>query len=396
MKLSRIMSVLLATASFGASAEWFEVTGYANAHTEDLAEARQEAVQDAITQALIFSGATVSSVQTLADGVLTQDQIKIKSHGEIQQINLVSEQKQDGVVSVTLHLDIFPKLEQCAQAAVAKQVTITQSQLIQPHQARLGQIFDIAKAASERLYHTLAQRNLTVKPIPYLEHAINARPFFTQRFEYDGQLIDSLTTLSNSQYVLMSQITDVAAGDKTNDDYAFWQDEEYVRSFKIDFVAFDALTRDKVWQKHYAVSGVWPFEKTKIVDVYSDTFWRTNYAKQIQSVFNSVAQDLDSALSCLPSRGKILHREQGKLVINLGRNHGIEMGQVLTISHRRDMQGATNQFFPQSIKTLNQVRITQVNAQNAIAENISKRPLNNIQINDLVEVMVQTQEDFAL
>ncbi|KZN34911.1 hypothetical protein N480_20200 [Pseudoalteromonas luteoviolacea S2607] len=394
-KLSCIALVTSAL-SLPCKAEWFEVTGYANAYTSDRAAARQEAVQDAITQALIFSGATVSSVQTLADGVLAQDHIKIKSHGEIQEINLVSENTKDGVMSVTLHLDIFPKQQKCPEESFSKQITVTQSQLIQPHQARLGQIFDIHKSSSERLYQTLMQRNMTVKPIPFIDKSLNVRAFFSQNFDYDKQLIESLTATSNSQYVLLSQITDLASTQQLNSDYAFWQDDEYVRSFKIDFVAFDALTKDKVWQQHYSVTGIWPFEKTKIIDVYSDTFWHTDYGKRIQSVFNSLAQDLDQAFACMPTKGKILHKDQDQLVINLGRAHGIKEGQVLSVAHRSDVAGERNQFFSRSIQTINRVKVTQVNAQNAIAQNIQNRPMNNIQVNDIVELIITPPEDFAL
>ncbi|MCF2856502.1 flagellar assembly protein FlgT [Pseudoalteromonas sp. SMS1] len=396
--MNKISCLALVTGvlSFPSHAEWFEVTGYANAYTSDRAAARQEAVQDAITQALIFSGATVSSVQTLADGVLAQDHIKIKSHGEIQEINLVSENTKDGVMSVTLHLDIFPKQQKCPEESFNKQITITQSQLIQPHQARLGQIFDIHKSSSERLYQTLMQRNMTIKPIPFIDKSINVRAFFSQNFDYDNQLIESLTATSNSQYVLLSQITDLASTQQLNNDYAFWQDDEYVRSFKIDFVAFDALSKDKVWQQHYSVTGIWPFEKTKIVDVYSDTFWHTDYGKRIQSVFNSLAQDLDQAFACMPTKGKILHKDQDQLVINLGRAHGIKEGQVLSVAHRSDVAGERNQFFTRSIQTINRVKVTQVNAQNAIAKNIQERPMNNIQINDIVELIIAPPEDFAL
>ncbi|KZN45669.1 flagellar assembly protein T N-terminal domain-containing protein [Pseudoalteromonas luteoviolacea] len=396
MKKLSCLALVTGALSLPCKAEWFEVTGYANAYTSDRAAARQEAVQDAITQALIFSGATVSSVQTLADGVLAQDHIKIKSHGEIQEINLVSENTKNGVMSVTLHLDIFPKQQKCPEESFSKQITVTQSQLIQPHQARLGQIFDIHKSSSERLYQTLMQRNMTVKPIPFIDKSLNVRAFFSQNFDYDKQLIESLTATSNSQYVLLSQITDLASSQQLNSDYAFWQDDEFVRSFKIDFVAFDALTKDKVWQQHYSVTGIWPFEKTKIIDVYSDTFWHTDYGKRIQSVFNSLAQDLDQAFACMPTRGKILHKDQDQLVINLGRAHGIKEGQVLSVAHRSDVAGKRNQFFSRSIQTINRVKVTQVNTQNAIAQNIQNRPMNNIQVNDIVELIITPPEDFAL
>lgn len=379
-----------------AEAEWYEVTGYANILNSNVADARKAAVQDAITQALIFSGATVTSVQTVADGLLSQDQLKVKSHGEIQQVTLISEQQTNNDYMVTLHLDIYATQEQCVNQQFNKQVAITQSQLTQPHQARLGQIFDITKASSQRLYNTMKERAAAVKAVPYLNSTINVRPFFNQRFDYDPALIETLTHSSNSQYVLFSQITDIARGEKLNSDYAFWEGDQYIRSFKADFALYDALTHDQVWQKHYSVKGIWPFNKTTLVDVFSDEFWQSNYGSQIQSVFNKVSQDLNSVISCISTKGKILHIEDERLTINLGRAHGIQVGQVLSIMQKNNFTTAQGMILSNHRKTIEQLKVVQVNEQTAITVNMNIRPLSNIQLNDIVEVIINDNNDFSL
>ena len=271
--------------SFNTKAEWFEVVGYGGIVDGDTSSARQMAVKDAITQALIFSGATVSSVQTVADGVLEQDELKIKTHGQIQHVNLINEQQQGEQYTVTLHLDIIPQQAQCSESQFNKQITVTQSQLTQPEQARLGQIFDIAKSSSQRLFNTLNERNMGVKMIPYIDKKLDVRAFFAQQFEYNANLIETLSRNSNSQYVLLSQITDISQGRKMNNDYAFWEKDAYMRNFKIDFALYDSQTNDQVWSQHYNTQGIWPHKKTKIVNVNSEEFWRTDYGQKIQTIF---------------------------------------------------------------------------------------------------------------
>lgn len=382
--------------SAAVQAEWYEVTGYANILNSNVADARKAAVKDAITQALIFSGATVSSVQTVADGLLSQDQLKIKAHAEIQQATLISEEQSNNDYMVTLHLDIYSTKEQCTQQQFHKQVTVTQSQLIQPHQARLGQIFDIAKASSQRLYNTLSERATAIKAIPYINSAINVRPFFSQRFNYDPALIETLSNNSNSQYVLFSQITDIAQGKQLNSDYAFWQGDQYLRSFKVDFALYDALTRDQVWQNHYAVQGVWPFEKTTLIDVYSDQFWQSNYGSQIQGVFNKVSQDLNTAVGCMPIKGKILHIDGDRLAINLGKVHGIKAGQTLAIMQKNNFTTQQGMMLSNHRQTIDQLKVIQVNEQTAITTNLHIRPLSNIQLNDIVQVIIKEDDAFSL
>ncbi|MDW7550084.1 flagellar assembly protein T N-terminal domain-containing protein [Pseudoalteromonas sp. McH1-7] len=377
-------------------AEWFEVTGVADIKNGDHQKAKKQAVNDAITQALLFSGATVSSVQTVTDGVLTQDQLKIRANGEIQGANVIAESRVGDAWQVTLHIDITPQQSQCSTSAYNKQIAITQSQLKNKHQATLGQIFDINKIVSERLYHTLSDQNQSVEPVPYFAQKIDVNRFFSQRFDYNEQLIETVTANTNSQYVLLSQISDISSVNKLNNDLAFWQSDKYLRSFKIEFILFDALSHEKVWQQRYGTQGVWPFKKTKLVDVYSEQFWQTDYAAEIQTVLNQVSVDLNSAIACLPTHGKILHIDDEQVVINLGRMHGLEEGQVLSIAHSSPLTDAGGNVFMRQVKTLNKLQVIQVNAQTAIAVNQEQRPLNNVQINDLVEIHIEKDDLFAL
>ncbi|QTH71011.1 flagellar assembly protein T N-terminal domain-containing protein [Pseudoalteromonas xiamenensis] len=377
--------------AFESQAEWFESTGYAVIDDGDIAKARHAAIKDAVRQALIFSGASVSSVQTIADGVLSQDQVKIKSHGEVQQINLIEERQESGQFSVTLHLDIFATHSQCKQSKFNKQVAVTRSQLLQPQQARMGQIYDLPEAASRRLFETLNSRNMAVKPVPYIAAPINVKPFFSQQFDYKDGLIEEIATRTNSQFVIFSQITDIADGEQQNSDYAFWEDDSYKRSFKANFALFDALTMEPLWQQYYTTEGTWPFKKTQLVDVNSNQFWRSDYGDKIQEVFNKVSYDLSTAVSCLPTKGKILHIDGNRLVVNLGLTHGVKEGQLMSIAHRSDLSDNAGKRYSFGIQTINQLRVVQVNQQSAIVENIDKRPLSNIQLNDII--VIETAED---
>lgn len=369
-----------------AYAQWFESTGHANIQNDDIARAKSVAIKDAITQALVFSGARVTSMQTLIDGVLTQDQLKINSHGEIQKIEMISEDRRGDQFAVTLRLDIFPQQEQCPASSFNKFVAITQTQLKHREQAKLGQIFDISKASSENLYKTLSNSPISTRPTAYFNFPIRVGEFFTQQYDYSNALLEEIATRSNSQYVLLSQLVDISNSEKLNNDYAFWQDERYQRAYNIDFVLFDGTTYERLWQKSYRGQGIWPFEKTDRIDVYSEKFWGSDYGQAITDINQTLSYDLQAAMACLETQGKILHIEHNKLVINLGKAHGIEKGQILNIAHHNYLTDANGNKMPHLITTLNQVQIQQVYQQSAIALSIDKQPLPNIQINDVVEL----------
>ncbi|WP_372763054.1 flagellar assembly protein FlgT [Pseudoalteromonas sp.] len=381
-------TALLTFSSFTA-AQWYEATGHAQVNSNDIGAAKSAAIKDAITQAMVFSGARVTSVQTLVDGVLTQDQLKISSHGEIQKIELISEQRHNEQLAVTLRLDIFAQTEQCPQSNFKKFIAVTQSQLNNREQARLGQIFDINKAVSKNIYTALLKSKMSAVPVAYYNNAINVDKYFTQQHDYSNSQLEDIATRSNAQYVLLSQITNLSASDKLNNDYAFWQDESYQRSYQIELTLFDGTTYEQLWQNSYQSQAIWPFAKTDIIDVHSQRFWQSPFGQSISDINQTLSYDLQAAMACLPTQGKIMHREDDKLVINLGKAHGLTKGQLLSIAHHDYLTDAMGNRMPHKVITLNSIRVEQLYQQSAIAVSVNNAPLPGVQINDIVEVVSQ-------
>jgi hypothetical protein len=370
-------------------AQWFESTGHAIIQNNDMGLAKSVAVKDAITQALVFSGARVSAVQTLVDGVIMQDQLKISSHGEIQKIEMVSEDRKGDQFAITLRLDIFTETEQCPQSHFNKFIAITQSQLNNREQARMGQIFDVNKAISKDIFNALQKTRMAVMPIAYYKNPVRVDKYFSQQFDYSNPQLEEIANRSNAQYILLSQITNLSTSDKLNNDYAFWQDETYQRDYQIEFAIFDGTTYDQVWSNRYENSGLWPFKKTDIVDVNSGKFWQSPYGQAISEVSQTVSYDIQEAMACLPTTGKILHLENSKVVINLGKAHGLKKGQMLSIAHHNYLTDAAGNKMPHRITTLNTLKVEQLYQHSAIAVSPNNAPLPGIQINDIVEVVSQ-------
>jgi hypothetical protein len=367
-------------------AQWYESTGHAVIQNSDIPSAKAAAIKDAITQALVFSGARVSSVQTLVDGVLTQDQLKISSQGEIQKIELVSENRSSDEFAITLRLDIFAQTEQCPQSNFNKFIAVTQSQLTNREHARMGQIFDINKAVSKNIYTALQKSKMSAVPVAYFNKAIKVDTYFNQQHDYSNSQLEEISSRSNAQYVLLSQITSLSTSDKLNSDYAFWQDESYQRHYQIEFSLFNGTTYEPLWQQSYQSQAIWPFEKTAIIDVNSNRFWQSPFGQSISEINQTLSYDLQAAMACLPTQGKIMHMENNKLVINLGKAHGLEKGQQLSIAHHNYLTDAQGNTMPHTITTLNRIRVEQLYQHSAIAVSINDQPLPGVQINDIVEV----------
>ena len=369
-----------------AYAQWLQTTGVASLNDGNAQDARERAVSDAISQALMYSGLELSSVQTLTNGVLTQDQITLHSAGQVEQVHILEERQENDTLSVTIQLEVANTLSQCTQNDLVSQLAITRTALENPQQARQGQIFDIASAYSKQLFAIMEQADLALKPVAYFQQAFDVSHFFSRQYQFDQNVLDFLGTQTNSQYVLLSQITDISVGEQLNNNYAFWQSDSFTRYFNIEFALFNSLTFEKVWQQAYQAQAPWDFKKTARVDVHSGRFWQSQYGQKIVDTSGQAMFDINQVLACLPTIGTIQHIDGEQLFINLGKNNGLELGQTLTLAHKSHVITQQGFTLPRSITTLHSYRVEQVHQHSAVLSPNSKTLKRAIQINDLVEL----------
>ena len=68
-------------------AQWFTTVGSAPITDGDVDQAREQATQEALRQAMLQAGASVSSIQNLSNGALTRDLFQIRSNSEVRLYN---------------------------------------------------------------------------------------------------------------------------------------------------------------------------------------------------------------------------------------------------------------------------------------------------------------------
>jgi len=94
-------------------AAWFQASGQAVIINGDKQLARQQATQEAIKQALLFAGASVTSVQQLTNGLLKDDRFEVRASGEVNRIELIDEIYHDDFITVSIRADVFPEAAKC-------------------------------------------------------------------------------------------------------------------------------------------------------------------------------------------------------------------------------------------------------------------------------------------
>ncbi|WP_110428182.1 flagella assembly protein FlgT [Glaciecola sp. KUL10] len=361
-----------------ANAAWFSSTGQAVIVNGDRERAKSEAIEEAIKQALLFSGASVRSVQHLANGLLTNDHLEIRASGEVNTIELIDEIYEDGVLTVSIRADIFAHDTKCSAADYTKRIATTYFPIAFPAQASDGQIHSFGNALGKRFPRLFNQvtTNLAVSNIePY------ALDWMRTNSKMQSQALASKT---NTQYVIGAVIKDLSINRARTSGLKFWSSPETSRAFAFELTLFDGASGEPLMSKHYETTAPWDFSYTQSVDVNSDKFWRSNYGKAVDKLVQEAVVDLEQETMCEATKGRILAIANNQLQINLGRNQKVQTGDQLTLFSVKEVQDTFGQTYKQFVLHPTVLVVEQVFAETATLTSIDGSLLANVQANDYV------------
>ena len=94
-----ILLILFMSISCLVSAEWIQVTGKASLSHGRYDLAREQAMKDALRQAVYQYGMNVDSQQTLENGQLKKDTLNLASRAQVKQSVIHAEKEEDGYFS---------------------------------------------------------------------------------------------------------------------------------------------------------------------------------------------------------------------------------------------------------------------------------------------------------
>lgn len=370
-----IISLLSAPIAHGV---WFEASGQAVVYNDNKQQAREKATQEAITQSLLFAGASVNSVQHMANGLLEDDRFEIRANGEVNKIELIDELYSDDIVTISIRADIFPQESRCHAADYKKNIVTAWYPLAHQYQATTGSLFSIGEVVPRMLQSEMNN---------YARHA---------RFKYiqpgyismqDANHIQPLMQLArehNSQFVLIGEIRDISVETRDGSYLTFWKDTTPQRHFSLQFSLFDATTGSAILTRTAGSSAEWGFDLHDAVDPQSQQFWQSDYGSNIRQVLQNVTQQLDEALGCLPAYGRILRVRNDQLSVDIGKMDGVKVGDVLNVFQMQQ------QFDPMGMPVYQykihpiEVKVSRVYQNSSVLTPMGDQPLANIQANDYV------------
>ncbi|MBU1437726.1 MAG: flagella assembly protein FlgT [Gammaproteobacteria bacterium] len=383
--MRKIGGLILVILTGAADAQWYETTGQATIRNGDQAAARAQATEDAVKRALLFAGVSIRSVQQVTDGLLTQESTQVKSYGEIQQVQLVTERAHDGVFEVTIRADIFQTEPACPTLSYKKKILITPFKIKLPEQAVVGELFELGKVSSKLFSEKLSEISQSSWP-QQLSNPING-----QNLSYQER--SAVHQQYGARYLLSATLDDVSLGETNGTNWHFWSDADRERYFHLDVALFDLVDERMVFQQKYQTSAIWSVRKSTKLDPQYQRFWRTDYGKAAERILDAAVMDVEEAIRCEPLLADVKQVRQNQVLLGIGSAHGVKIGDSFTLIHRREL---TDNFgTPQELLTVTPlvVRVTQLSHETAWAQSANNELLANIQTGDLASVTSKVESE---
>ena len=376
-----LTSILL---SFSACSQLYEAQGQAVIQNNDTAAARTQAIENALKKALLVAGASVSSVQQVVSGLLTQDEISIRASGNVNAMELIDEIHTNEMITVTIRADIFPQERQCFSADFRKSLLLTRSHLLYREQASIGEIYPVDKEIMKTLAKNIAKKSHYINAKLSLKNK-NEFSRYNQSLEQEKikQLAMVLATKTDSHYILFSEILDVSLNNDSQNNWQFWQHDVFTRNFSIVIYVYNGTTGELTYQKQYDDLAPWTFKKREKVAVNSQTFWQSEYGKMLTQNINLIVDELDENVMCEPTSAAIVALTGNQITFNLGTQHGVKVGDEFSLLHKNNFTSDTGITYPRFNVSDYKVKVIKVSKQSATAVTPDNRLLGNIQINDL-------------
>ncbi|BAX52247.1 hypothetical protein PDPUS_1_00873 [Photobacterium damselae subsp. piscicida] len=130
--------------SLPAHGKWLEVTGQA-VILESESTARINALEDAIYQAMVFSGADIATLSNIKPYLSEKNKEYRFSGNEVRQVSVIKTDKQGGKFYLTARIDIYPAAKSCHKTQYKKPLLLSDFTLLSQQQAVMGGIYQVGE-----------------------------------------------------------------------------------------------------------------------------------------------------------------------------------------------------------------------------------------------------------
>lgn len=362
-------------------ANWIQSTGTGWVNQNNVQLARQKAIEDALHSALLRSGASVSSQQTVSNGLLTQDSFQVRSAAIVNQVQILSEKQQGQRYIVELRAEVFPDDRQCMATGYSKSVSFLPPAILHPVHAQIGGLHQLGNSLAGLLSRQAQQNSRHLKVKTGLANPVQLATGSAQAPQ-NIQIIQTLGAQNNSQFVVLGQLSDLSMGQQPGQFARWFEDAKPTRYFQLDLQVYDTLSGNMVHQLSIQDQAAWTFDQRQRVDPYSRTFWQSEFGQMIQHRISRAVEEISNTLACEAGYGQVIRQQNNQLIIDMGRSNGVRTRDKFRLFHHQtfnDRQGRNHQ---QLIRSELVLTVVQLSEYTSIVEGEKQDLLLHIQAGD--------------
>jgi hypothetical protein len=337
----KILFVLLIGWASLAEAFVVEVQGQAPI-AGSINHARQQALEDAMRQASLRAEAHVVSTQLMSKGLITQDDIELKSQANIKDVEVLWEGAEQGIYSVTIRADVKP-MQMCQQGnSLRKAVAVTGFGLVSAKQTSLGQLQNIEQDLARVFINTFNDSG-QMHALDASHIGLYSNPKFAPSVQNQQRHLTTSMALAQNlgaQYIVSGIVRGLdtlsTAADRVEQDESWLSlvgltDEPTERQFVVDVFVHDGFSGALIFSNTYATQGKWNLDRMANVRFASPAFWRSNYGHAVKDLLAGAIDDVSMSLRCQPFMAKIIRTEGKRLHIEALAGAGIRPGDKFSI-----------------------------------------------------------------
>lgn len=339
MALAFVLVTILGARPAGAVV--LEGVGHASIINGDVDAAREKAREAALRDLALQYEASVSTRDTMENGVITHSRMELAASAQARQVRIVDEQRSGNLLRVTVRADVSAQQSSC-QASDAlhlrKRVAIAGFPILRPDQARVGQIGDAGENLPQQIQARLRSRGnlqiLSASTSSLFGDAINAPTVQLNNNQLTNVL--RLAREMGAQFVVTGVIRDLGIADPAAWNTSLWAGfkrgigaTDRSRRFAVDLMVFDGFSGSPVYQERFSATGDWDAEPGSSVGFGSAGFQKTAYGQAVAEAVDRMASAVDEALACQPFMTRIARVDGRTVTLDSGATAGLRPGDEL-------------------------------------------------------------------
>ncbi len=348
---------------------------------KDLEETRDKAVRDALRQASLQLGGSIHSSQMLVDGLVTHDQMTLKSNGQFRHVRILQEKINQGILEVKIRVE-FTKGGMCEVNqgnGYRKAVAVAGFALQNPKEASLGGLNNIEQRLSGVMANAInSHHRLHAMDSGHvlLFSSVDRAPSSQNNVQRLSNSVELAKELG-AQFVVSGVIRDLAMINPNASEPRAWDApldflglsrDKRQRNFVLDVYVHDGISGALMLQNTYATAGVWQYDNHYNTGFATPEFWKSDFGSQVKSLLSKVVGDLNSNLGCQPYMAKIIDAKGDYVRLDTGGSVGMRPGDELTVFRTSTFYNLDQQGLTQLQDTKVKATITQVQPRFAIAK----------------------------